>query len=106
MPVLDERLVPVFEEVLSRNPGETEFHQAVREVLESMTPVVSKHPQYADSAVIRRMCEPERQIIFRVSWVTDAGAIEVNRGFAWSSTPPSAPSKACCDSTPAFTWAS
>ncbi|MDJ0350876.1 NADP-specific glutamate dehydrogenase [Cryobacterium sp. PH29-G1] len=81
MPVLDERLVPIFEEVLSRNPGETEFHQAVREVLESLGPVVSKHPQYADSAVIRRLCEPERQIIFRVPWVTDSGKIEVNRGF-------------------------
>jgi len=81
MPVLDARLVPTFEEVLSRNPGETEFHQAVREVLESLGPVVAKHPQYADSAVIRRLCEPERQIIFRVPWVTDAAEIEVNRGF-------------------------
>lgn len=81
MPGLDERLVPMFEEVLSRNPGETEFHQAVREVLESLGPVVAKHPQYVDSAVIRRLCEPERQIIFRVPWVTDTGKIEVNRGF-------------------------
>ncbi|WP_217634478.1 NADP-specific glutamate dehydrogenase [Herbiconiux ginsengi] len=71
----------MFEEVLSRNPGETEFHQAVREVLESLGPVVAKHPQYVDSAVIRRLCEPERQIIFRVPWVTDTGKIEVNRGF-------------------------
>ncbi|WP_100813507.1 NADP-specific glutamate dehydrogenase [Microbacterium lacus] len=81
MPVLDERLVPIFEEVLSRNPGEAEFHQAVREVLESLGPVVTKHPRYADSAVIRRLCEPERQIIFRVPWVTDNGKTEVNRGF-------------------------
>lgn len=73
--------MPIFEEVLSRNPGETEFHQAVREVLESLGPVVAKHPQYADSAIIRRLCEPERQIIFRVPWVTDAAEIEVNRGF-------------------------
>nr|WP_104087481.1 NADP-specific glutamate dehydrogenase [Cryobacterium sp. N19] len=81
MAVLHPHLVPVFEEVLSRNPGEMEFHQAVREVLASLAPVVSKHPQYADSAVIRRLCEPERQIIFRVPWVTDSGRIEVNRGF-------------------------
>jgi glutamate dehydrogenase (NADP+) len=81
MSVLDPQLVPIFEEVLGRNPGETEFHQAVREVLESLGPVVTKHPQYADSAVIRRLCEPERQIIFRVPWVTDSGKIEVNRGF-------------------------
>ena len=81
MSVLDKQLVPIFEEVLDRNPGEAEFHQAVREVLESLGPVVTKHPQYADSAVIRRLCEPERQIIFRVPWVTDSGKIEVNRGF-------------------------
>jgi glutamate dehydrogenase (NADP+) len=81
VPVLDERLVPIFEEVLGRNPGEAEFHQAVREMLESLGPVLSKHPQYVDSAVVRRLCEPERQIIFRVPWVTDTGKIEVNRGF-------------------------
>ena len=81
MPTLDQRLVPIFEEVLGRNPGESEFHQAVREVLESLGPVVSKHPQYADSAVIRRLCEPERQIIFRVPWVDDAGNVQVHRGF-------------------------
>ncbi|MDQ2662338.1 MAG: NADP-specific glutamate dehydrogenase [Actinomycetota bacterium] len=81
MPALDEGLVSIYEEVLSRNPGETEFHQAVREVLESLGPVVAKHPHYADAAVIRRICEPERQIIFRVPWITDQGKIEVNRGF-------------------------
>ncbi|MCU1444636.1 NADP-specific glutamate dehydrogenase [Cryobacterium sp.] len=81
MSALDQQLIPIFEEVLGRNPGEAEFHQAVREVLESLGPVVTKHPQYADSAVIRRLCEPERQIIFRVPWVTDSGKIEVNRGF-------------------------
>ena len=81
MSVLDKQLVPIFEEVLDRNPGEGEFHQAVREVLESLGPVVTKHPQYADAAIIRRLCEPERQIIFRVPWVTDSGKIEVNRGF-------------------------
>nr|BFF21396.1 hypothetical protein GCM10025730_49170 [Promicromonospora thailandica] len=81
MPLLDERLVPVFDEVITRNPGETEFHQAVREVLESLGPVVAKHPQYADAEVIRRLCEPERQIIFRVPWTDDAGRVQLNRGF-------------------------
>ena len=81
MPVLDEQLIPVFDEVVSRNPGETEFHQAVREVLESLGPVVAKHPEYADGEVIRRLCEPERQIIFRVPWVDDAGRVQLNRGF-------------------------
>jgi glutamate dehydrogenase (NADP+) len=81
MSALNPQLIPIFEEVLDRNPGEVEFHQAVREVLESLGPVVTKNPQYADAAIIRRLCEPERQIIFRVPWVTDSGKIEVNRGF-------------------------
>jgi glutamate dehydrogenase (NADP+) len=81
VPGLDEKLQGVFDEVLQRNPGESEFHQAVREVLESLGPVVAKHPHYADSAVVRRVCEPERQIIFRVTWVDDAGAVQINRGF-------------------------
>ncbi|KAA9134957.1 NADP-specific glutamate dehydrogenase [Microbacterium caowuchunii] len=81
MPTLDTRLVSVFDEVVGRNPGEKEFHQAVREVLESLGPVITKHPEYADSEVIRRLCEPERQIIFRVPWVDDAGRTQLNRGF-------------------------
>ena len=81
MSVLDEQLDPIFDEVVARNPGETEFHQAVREVLESLGPVVAKHPEYADDNVIRRLCEPERQIIFRVPWVDDAGQVQINRGF-------------------------
>ncbi len=81
MPHLDESLVPMFDEVLGRNPGETEFHQAAREVLESLGPVVSRHPQYADSEIIRRLCEPERQIIFRVPWADDQGRVQINRGF-------------------------
>ncbi|PWN04225.1 NADP-specific glutamate dehydrogenase [Nocardioides silvaticus] len=78
---LDEKLVDIYDEVLHRNAGEAEFHQAVREVLESLGPVVAKHPEYTDSAVIRRLCEPERQIIFRVPWVDDSGAVQINRGF-------------------------
>ena len=81
MSPLDQRLIPVFDEVVTRNPGETEFHQAVREVLESLGPVVAKHPQYTDAEVIRRLCEPERQIIFRVPWTDDAGRVQLNRGF-------------------------
>ncbi|GAB3409699.1 NADP-specific glutamate dehydrogenase [Schumannella luteola] len=81
MPALHERLSPVLDEVVRRNPGELEFHQAVREVLESLGPVVAKHPRYADAEIIRRLCEPERQIIFRVPWVDDAGRVQLNRGF-------------------------
>ncbi|MGH3579832.1 MAG: NADP-specific glutamate dehydrogenase, partial [Mycobacterium sp.] len=62
--MLDEKLHDIYDEVLRRDPGETEFHQAVYEILSSLGPVVAKHPPYADAAVIRRMCEPERQIIF------------------------------------------
>ncbi|GAA4365655.1 NADP-specific glutamate dehydrogenase [Nocardioides caricicola] len=81
MTTLDSKLQDVYDEVLGRNAGEQEFHQAVREVLESLGPVVSKHPEYVDAAVIRRICEPERQIIFRVPWTDDAGAVQLNRGF-------------------------
>ena len=81
MPDLDKALIPTFDEILARNPGESEFHQAAREVLESLGPVVAKHPEYADAAVIRALCEPERQIIFRIPWVDDAGQVQINRGF-------------------------
>ena len=81
MPATDEKLHDLYTEVLNRNPGEAEFHQAVREVLDSLGPVVAKHPEYTDGAVIRRLCEPERQIIFRVPWVDDGGAVQINRGF-------------------------
>ena len=81
MPRLDPPLQSVFDTVLQRNPGEDEFHQAVHEVLESLNAVVARHPEYVDSAVIERLCEPERQIIFRVPWVDDTGNIEINRAF-------------------------
>ena len=79
--MLDEKLQPIFDDVLRRNPGEKEFHQAVREVLDSLGAVVAKHPHYAEDALIERICEPERQIIFRVPWVDDKGRVQINRGF-------------------------
>ena len=81
MSKIDEKLQPVLDEVLRRNAGEAEFHQAVHEVLESLGRVVAKHPDYASHALIERICEPERQIIFRVPWVDDAGQVQINRGF-------------------------
>ncbi|WP_261166865.1 NADP-specific glutamate dehydrogenase [Microbacterium sp. Marseille-Q6965] len=81
MPQLHPHLVPIFDEIVRRNPGEPEFHQAAREVIESLAPVVERHPEYADAEILRRLCEPERQIIFRVPWVDDAGRTQVNRGF-------------------------
>lgn len=81
MSKIDEKLQPVLDIVLRRNAGELEFHQAVHEVLESLGRVVAKHPDYANDALIERICEPERQIIFRVPWVDDAGQVHINRGF-------------------------
>ncbi|HPB72593.1 MAG TPA: NADP-specific glutamate dehydrogenase [Phycicoccus sp.] len=70
-----------YEIVLERNPGEPEFHQAVYEVMLSLTPIAGKRPEYTQWSVLKRMCEPERQIIFRVPWVTDDGEVRINRGF-------------------------
>ncbi|MCB5425597.1 NADP-specific glutamate dehydrogenase [Altererythrobacter sp. CC-YST694] len=81
MTKIDEKLQPILDDVLRRNAGETEFLQAVQEVLESLGRVIAKHPEYADHALIERICEPERQIIFRVPWVDDAGQVQINRGF-------------------------
>lgn len=79
--MLHARLEPVYDNVVQRNRGETEFHQAVREVLESIGPVIDKHPEYADQKIIERICEPERQITFRVPWEDDRGEVHINRGF-------------------------
>lgn len=78
---LDEKLEPIFQDVLHRNPGETEYHQAVHEVLETLGPVLVKYPEFADKKIIQRICEPERQIIFRVPWQDDSGEIQINRAF-------------------------
>lgn len=72
---------PLYAEVLRRNQGEKEFHQAVREVLETLGPVLAQRPEFVDARVIERICEPERQLIFRVPWSDDSGDIHVNRGF-------------------------
>ena len=71
----------LMERVIKRNPGEPEFHQTVREVLESIEPVLEQRPDYITSGVIERMVEPERIIKFRVPWTADDGSVMVNRGF-------------------------
>ena len=71
----------VYEDVLKRNPGEAEFHQAVKEVLDSLGPVLEKHPEYVDGKILDRIVEPERQLMFRVPWQDDKGNIQINRGF-------------------------
>jgi len=70
----------VYEQVLKRNPGEVEFHQAVKEVLDSLGPVLERHPEYVKARIVERIVEPERQIMFRVPWQDDKGEIHVNRG--------------------------
>lgn len=76
-----KRIETIYSEVKDRNPGETEFHQAVWEVIESLVPVLDRCPCYAEQKIIERICEPERQIIFRVPWVDDNGEVQINRGF-------------------------
>ena len=78
---IDEKLQPILAEVMRRNAGEPEFHQAVHEVMESLGRVVAKNPDYLEQALIERICEPERQIIFRIPWVDDQGNVQINRGF-------------------------
>ncbi|MBT4503017.1 MAG: NADP-specific glutamate dehydrogenase [Gemmatimonadetes bacterium] len=76
-----EKLEGIYQQVVARNPGESEFHQAVREVIDSLAPVLERYPQYAEHKIIERICEPERQIIFRIPWEDDRGEIQINRGF-------------------------
>ncbi len=78
---LTEQVELIYREVLRRNPGEPEFHQAVHEVLASIGPALARHPEYAGVRIVQRLCEPERQIIFQVPWEDDRGEIHVNRAF-------------------------
>ncbi|MHB1392327.1 MAG: NADP-specific glutamate dehydrogenase [Clostridia bacterium] len=71
----------LFQRVVRRNANEPEFHQAVKEVLESLVPVLDKHPEYVELGIVERLVEPERQIVFRIPWVDDNGKVQVNRGF-------------------------
>ena len=68
-------------ELVARNPGEPEFHQAVREVVESIAPYITENPQFIDQKIMERLVEPERIVIFRVPWADDRGDIHINRGF-------------------------
>jgi glutamate dehydrogenase (NADP+) len=77
---LAEKLESICQEVIKRNPGEAEFHQAVKEVIDSLGPVLVKYPEFTEAKIIRRICEPERQLIFRVTWQDDKGEVHINRG--------------------------
>ena len=67
--------------IIARNPAEPEFHQAVREVAESLIPFIEENPKYKHTKILERICEPERVIMFRIPWMMDNGEIMVNRGF-------------------------
>ena len=65
----------IFEQIQKRNTGESEFLQAVKEVLDSLGPVLEKHPEYIDAKIVERIVEPERQVMFRVPWQDDKGNV-------------------------------
>ncbi|MBU4267799.1 MAG: NADP-specific glutamate dehydrogenase [Acidobacteria bacterium] len=71
----------LIEKVKSKNPGEPEFHQAVKEVLETLEPTVQKHPEFVKAKIYERIVEPDRSILFRVPWMDDKGEVHVNKGF-------------------------
>lgn len=71
----------LLEKLISKNKGETEFHQAATEILESLALILDKHPEYVEQSILERFIEPERVIMFRVPWIDDKGKIQVNRGF-------------------------
>ena len=74
-------ITEIYNDVVARNPSQPEFHQAVNEVLESLEPALKKRPEFGVSKILERIVEPERVILFRVSWVDDRGEIQVNKGF-------------------------
>jgi hypothetical protein len=93
---LSERVELIYQDVVKRNPGEVEFHQAVKEVLESVAPVLVKYPEFAEAKIIERICEPERQTIFRVPWMDDNGQVQINRGFRIQFNSALGPTRAGC----------
>ncbi len=74
-------ITALMEQVKAQNPAEPEFHQAVEEVLESLSLVLDRHPEYKAQHIVERLIEPERVVMFRVPWVDDAGEVQINRGY-------------------------
>jgi glutamate dehydrogenase/leucine dehydrogenase len=79
--ILNVKVSEFMAKVIAKNPGESEFHQAVQEVVESLMPFIEENPKYSDAKILERMAEPERVIMFRVPWLDDAGNFQINRGF-------------------------
>ncbi len=96
----NEYLKRVYEVWKSAMPTSLSSCQAVREVLESIQPVVEKHPEYEKAALIERLVEPERIITFRVPWVDDQGKVQVNRGYRVQFNSAIGPTRAACASIP------
>ena len=78
---MNQYLDSVLATVRAKNRGEDEFLQAVEEVLQSLSPVLDKHPEYVEAKIVDRVVEPERMIVFRIPWIDDGGNVQVNRGF-------------------------
>lgn len=78
---IEQRIDADYANILRRNPGEPEFHQALEEVFLALRLVAKQEPDLLDGSLIARLCEPERQIMFRVPWMDDNGQVQVNRGF-------------------------
>ncbi len=78
---MSKKIEEFMAKVIKKNPGEVEFHQAVREVVESVMPFIEENPKYQEAKILERMIEPERVIMFRVPWLDDKGEIQINRGY-------------------------
>ena len=78
---MDKDVEAFMEEIIAKNPGEKEFHQAVQEVAESLMPFIKKNPKYKKAKILERIAEPERVIMFRVPWIDDTGEIQINRAY-------------------------
>ena len=78
---MSKKIEDFMAKVIEKNPGELEFHQAVREVVESVMPFIEENPKYQEAKILERMVEPERVIMFRVPWLDDKGEIHINRGY-------------------------
>jgi glutamate dehydrogenase/leucine dehydrogenase len=79
--MLDIRVDDFLAKIIAKNPSETEFHQAVKEVAESLLPYIEEHPKYKKHKILERICEPERVVMFRVPWLDDQGEVQINRGY-------------------------
>ena len=77
--IIDQKVEQFMAKVIAKNAGEVEFHQAVREVVQSLMPFIEENPKY--KGILERMVEPERVIMFRVPWLNDKGEFQINRGF-------------------------